>query len=466
MSCFNLIQGLTMIEHRVSIDRLIELVRQGGRVKTGVDVYDRSGTLLLAKDILVDQVKSLEIIRRQGLRSLPLAREGGVFDLSGNRIGAEADGVAELTSLDPCGNLAPAGRDITRRLKEIREIRREAVRLHEKAVSCLKKALAQIRQTRGQFDLQPVESQVLELVDFLVDNDQPFAYMARDLFSHDDYLFSHAVHVCALGTAVVHRFNASFSKAVETALWADPAPASANSAPGFSYYFPDDLKEISLGLFVYDMGKAMVPLSLLNKPTPLTPGEFKIIRRHSHEYGGRILEENRMDRPTLANLVQYHHGPLFEGEKNCYPRDRSFSDIPPYVRICKLSDIYDAMISRRSYKEAANQVAAATTLFRTYVKKDPLLQYILHAFVSTIGLYPPGSIVFLKNGQMAYVLESRGPIVLPFTDTDRQPLSHRPDPFDTAFQRDHFQIDNDRSVKTPKEVYNRLPPFIRDIALS
>jgi len=452
-----------MIERLVSIDRLIEQVRQGGRVRTGVDVYDRSGTLLLAKDIFVDQVKPLEFIRRQGLRSVPLAREGGVFDVTGNRIGGEEDGFPDVKPQDLHDTPAPAGRDVTRRLKDIGEICQEASRLHEKAASCLKKALAQIRQNRGQFDLQSVESQVLELVGFMVDNDYPFSYMARDIFSHDDYLFSHAVHVCALGTAVVHRFNASFSKAVETALWEEPAPG--NNSPGFSYYFPDDLREISLGLFVYDMGKAMVPASLLNKPTPLTRGEFKIIRRHSHEYGGRILEENRMDHPTLANLVQYHHGPLFEGEKNCYPGDRSFSDIPPYVRICKLADIYDAMISRRSYQEAANRVAAATTLFRTYVKKDPLLQYILHAFVSTIGVYPPGSIVFLKNGQMAYVLESRGPIVLPFTDTHRHPLGRRPDPFDAGDQNELFQIDNDRSVKTPKAVYNRLPPFIRDIAL-
>ena len=47
-----------MIESRISIDKLIEVVRQGGRVKTGVDVYDSTGTLLLAKDVMVDKTKT------------------------------------------------------------------------------------------------------------------------------------------------------------------------------------------------------------------------------------------------------------------------------------------------------------------------------------------------------------------------------------------------------------------------
>lgn len=454
-----------MIERRVSIDRLIELVGQGARVRTGVDVYDRSGILLLAKDILVDQVKSLEIIRRQGLRFVPLARNGGVFDAGGNKVGVEEDAPPLVSEPEFNAGPHPAGRDVVRRLEEIQEIRREAGRLHAKASLCLKQALDQIRRTGGQFDVQSVESQVLELAGFLTDNDNPFSYMARDLFSYDDYLFSHAVNVCALGTAVLHRFNSSFSRAVETSLWSESKGGPSDGAGRFSYYFPDDIKEISFGLFIYDMGKALVPASLLNKRNRLTQGELKIIRRHSYEFGPKILEENHMDHPTLANIVQYHHAPLFDGEKNCYPMDRSCSDIPPYVRICKLADIYDAMISRRSYQEAANQVAAATTLFRIYVKKDPLLQYILHAFVSTIGLYPPGSIVFLKNKQLAYVLESRGPIVLPFTDKHRRPLDRRPAPFDAGKQKDGFRIDTDTGVQRPGDVLNFLPGFIRDIAL-
>ncbi len=455
-----------MIEAMFSIDNLIAIVRDGGAVKTGVDVYDRDGTLLLAKDIVVDQVKTLEVIRRNGLRSVPVAKGGGLFDGSGNQIKLAADGSLALP--EPGDRETPdphSDQDITQRLKEIREIREEATLRHTKAAACLKKSLAQIRKNKGQFDVQAVESQVTELVDFSLDTNHPFSYMGRELFLYDDYLYGHAVNVCAMGTAVLHRFNEAFSRSIEKALWADPAMAVSEETRSFSYYYPDDLDEMSLGFFIYDMGKALVPETLLNKKTGLTKDEQQMMQRHSYEFGSKILERNHMNNSVLSNMVQYHHGPLFSGEKNCYPHNRKFSEIPIYVRICKLMDIYDAMISKRSYKDALNQVTATTELFRTYVKKDPMLQFILHAFVSSIGLYPPGSIVFLKNGQMAYVLESRGPIVLPFTDTDLAPLSAQPDPFDVSTKNTSFQVDADRSVQTPKEVYDSLPSFIKTIAM-
>ncbi len=86
-----------MIEATFSIDNLIAIVRDGGTVKTGVDVYDRDGTLLLARDVVVDQVKTLEIISRNGLRSVPVAKGGGLFDGSGNRIEFAADGSLVLS---------------------------------------------------------------------------------------------------------------------------------------------------------------------------------------------------------------------------------------------------------------------------------------------------------------------------------------------------------------------------------
>ena len=451
-----------MIEATFSIENLIAIVRDGGTVKTGVDVYDRDGTLLLARDVVVDQVKTLEVIRRNGLRSVPVAKSGGLFDGSGNRIRIAADGSLALP--EPGDRDAPAsGRNVTRRLEEIREIREEATEKHTKAKACLKSILSQIRETQGQFDVQAVEAQASELVAFALGSDHPFSYMGRELFHYEDYLYGHAVNVCALGTTVLHRFNEEFSRSIEKSLWADPDMAASGGS--FSYYYPDDLDEMSLGFFIYDMGKALVPENILNKTSGLTKDELKMMQRHSYEFGGRILEKNRMNNSVLSNIVQYHHGPLFAGEKNCYPNDRKFSDIPIYVRICKLMDIYDAMISKRSYKDALNQVTAATGLFRTYVKKDPMLQLILHAFVNSIGLYPPGSIVFLKNGQMAYVLESRGPIVLPFTDSGLTPLGSRPDPFDVSMRSPAFQVDPDRSVQTPKEVYGILPSFIKTIAM-
>ncbi len=437
-----------MIKTVLPIDRLIAVVREGGSVKTGVDVYDRTGTLLLAGDVLVDQVRTLEIISRSGVRRIPLAQGGGLFDRSGRTL----DSPAETLALDPAAADTPANSsrtfDVETRLKEIRETRQEAAQMVSRARDCLKTALDQIREEKGQFDVGAVRTQVGDMVSFSLAAGHPAAYLARDLFSFDDYLYRHAINVCSMGTVVAHRFNAGFSTAVETALWNPPSP---DGLPGsFSYYLPRDLDDISLGLFLFDIGKALVPEILLKKASALTREEFSIVRRHSYEFGARILEANHLDHPVLSNMVCLHHCPIFEGEGGGYPRNRPAAEIPLYVKICKLVDIYDAMISRTSYRDARNQPAAATELFRTYVKKDAMLQFLLHAFVGSIGLYPSGSIVYLKTGQLAYVLEETGPIVIPFTDARGEPLGSQPDPFDLRTRNDLFQVDADRSIQTPE----------------
>ncbi|MCK5096570.1 MAG: hypothetical protein KAR45_00625, partial [Desulfobacteraceae bacterium] len=139
--------------------------------------------------------------------------------------------------------------------------------------------------------------------------------------------------------------------------------------------------------------------------------------------------------------------------------------MPIYVKIAKLADIFDAMTSKRCYKEAYNQINVVTDLFRTYAQKNRLLQLILHSFVKSIGIYPPGSIVYLKSGQLAYVLHSEGPILLPFTDSAQITLKKQPDPIDTAHRDTNklYQVDASRSVKTPTDVYDLLPSYLKKV---
>ncbi|WP_321494657.1 HD domain-containing phosphohydrolase [uncultured Desulfobacter sp.] len=454
-----------MIQSSISIDKLIDIVRQGGRVKTGVDVYDSNGTLLLAKDVLVDKTKPLKFLRNNGLRKVPVASNGGVFDASGNKINIGSDNIPEPSPRDFSDPKPAKTQNVTERLKQIQELRRFAESMSSKAQACIKNAVNQIRHTEGEFNVDDVSEQASELASFAEQKHHPLAYAPRELFFYDDYFYSHAANVCALGSQVLHRFNTAFSNAVEKSLWSSPAQAKNKSAGMFSYYYPEEVDEMCFGLFIYDLGKSMVPEEILNKPSVLTEDETHLIQKHTNDFGFTIIEKNHLGSTVLSNMIRYHHGPIYEGEPGCYPFGLECRMMPPYVRICKLMDIYDAMISKRSYQDAINQVTAVTSLFRNYVHKDPLLQYILHAFVKTIGLYPPGSIVFLKNGQMAYVLESEGPLVLPFTNSSQAPLTSRPDPYNAGEQTGVLAIDSTRSIRHPKTVWDCLPAFIREVAL-
>ncbi|MEA1969642.1 MAG: HD domain-containing protein, partial [Thermodesulfobacteriota bacterium] len=290
------------------------------------------------------------------------------------------------------------------------------------------------------------------------------------IFSYDDYLYNHSVTVCAIGTAVLNRFNANFSSVVNDHLNAGASAAynpfekkSDKKKNAYKCFQKDEIQDISTGFFLHDIGKVLVPDEILNKSGKLTSIEFDLVKKHSYVFGVEILEQNRLKNPFVKNIVKYHHAPLYDREVRCYPGDRAPAEIPLYVKMCKLADIYDAMTSKRCYKEAFNQINVVTEIFRNYAKKDTMLQYVLHSFVKSIGIYPPGSIVFLRNGQMAYVLESNGPLVLPFTDVKESTLSYKAEPLDISaagLDKD-LAIDNRRSIKTALEVYDLLPAYLK-----
>jgi len=462
-----------MVKRRINIDDLIEIVANGGRVKTGIDVYNASDVLLLEKGVLVERTRTLEILKENGIHSVPLGqgKDSGIWDADGHLIPVASDGTVavEKNGAELLGKTIPVS-DIEERLQQIEALKQTAAEKYTQAKKAIKKVLGDIRQTGGEFDYNEVETHVSDLVEFLTVSENPFSYLTKEIFTYDDYLYNHSVNVCAIGTAVLNRFNASFSSVVNDHLNAPPPGVynpfekkSSKTKTTYKCFQKDEIQDISTGLFLHDIGKVMVPDEVLNKSGRLTSVEFDLVRQHSYEFGRHILERNRLKNPFLKNIVMYHHAALYEKEERCYPDNKGPGEIPLYVKIAKLADIYDAMTSKRCYKEAFNQVNVVTEIFRKYAKKDTMLQYVLHAFVKSIGIYPPGSIVFLINGQMAYVLDSKGPLVVPFTDSRQKTLPGKPDAMDLSETNldDTMKVDNRKSIKTALEVYDILPPFLK-----
>ena len=461
-----------MIKTQIKIENLIRIVADGGRIKTGVDVYNEQGLLLLDRDVVVDKVRTLEIIMEKGIDSLPLTggKDSGIWDGEGNYISITKNGAMEIQKkIEKTAPLSQSGA-IEKRLQDIEELKTIAAQKYDDAKESIKRVLGQIRESGGQFDYDEVETHVSDLVEFLTVTDNPFSYLTKEIFSYDDYLYNHSVNVCAIGTAVLNRFNKNFSSLVNELLNAREKDAydpfsQKNKTVGNSYrcFHKDELEEISMGFFLHDIGKVMVPDKVLNKSGKLTSVEFDLVKRHSYDFGPQILEKNKLRNSYIRNIVKNHHAPIFPEEDRCYPLGNPPSEIPIHVKIAKLADIYDAMTSKRCYKEAFNQINVVTEIFRKYAKKDPILQYVLHAFVKSIGIYPPGSIVYLRNGQMAYVLESAGPLIITFTNPQGDTLDIKPDPMDMADTKidENLRIDNRKSVKTPLEVYDRLPSYLK-----
>lgn len=103
---------------------------------------------------------------------------------------------------------------------------------------------------------------------------------------------------------------------------------------------------------MHDIGKITVSDIILQKPGALTPEEFDKIKSHTVE-GGKMIRRNmtRIVEPEFveiaANLAEYHHE-KWNGKG--YPEGLSGTDIPLSARILAVSDVFDALISKRQYK--------------------------------------------------------------------------------------------------------------------
>lgn len=101
---------------------------------------------------------------------------------------------------------------------------------------------------------------------------------------------------------------------------------------------------------LHDVGKIGVPDAVINKPAKLTDEEFAMINNHP-AMGSRILK-NIKEMPALATGARWHHEKYGGGG---YPDGLSGNDIPEEARIIAVADAYDAMSSRRSYRDVLPQ---------------------------------------------------------------------------------------------------------------
>ena len=108
--------------------------------------------------------------------------------------------------------------------------------------------------------------------------------------------------------------------------------------------------EIFMMGLLHDVGKIGVPDAVINKPARLTDEEYAQIKTHP-VMGDRILK-NIQERPKLAIGARWHHE-RYDGTG--YPDGLSGDDIPEEVRIIAVADAYDAMTSRRSYRDILSQ---------------------------------------------------------------------------------------------------------------
>ncbi|MFW6161416.1 MAG: HD-GYP domain-containing protein [Planctomycetota bacterium] len=118
-----------------------------------------------------------------------------------------------------------------------------------------------------------------------------------------------------------------------------------------------DVEQLRLGAMLHDIGKLGISHNILNKPGSLDDGEWELIRQHP-VIGSRILSAIPQCEDVI-DIVQHHHE-HFSGSG--YPEGLAGEDIGMGARIVAVADVYDALTSKRSYRDAYSAEEAMAIL--------------------------------------------------------------------------------------------------------
>lgn len=145
-------------------------------------------------------------------------------------------------------------------------------------------------------------------------------------FTLDYSLYTHAVHVATIGTALLLEL----------------------------YGHETRVKDAAMGYLLHDVGKCRVPTQILRKGGVLTPIEMKEVERHP-EHGVDLMRPHPEVPEVAMDIILSHHEKL---NGRGYPRRLPPEKISVETRVCTLVDIYDALTSHRVYKSALRGVEA------------------------------------------------------------------------------------------------------------
>ncbi|MCP4252446.1 MAG: HD-GYP domain-containing protein [Candidatus Scalindua sp.] len=192
------------------------------------------------------------------------------------------------------------------------------------------------------------------MVDYVI-KDPTAAESLMKIAVHEYYTYTHSVNVAAVGTL----FGQNLGLGVA------------------------DLKGFCAGILLHDVGKTRINTDILNKKGKLTKEEFEEVKKHP-ELGIEVLDETGT-KFKEERIVTLQHHENFDGSG--YPYGLAKDEIHLCGKISRVIDVYDALTTKRSYKDASRPFAALTEM------KDSMFQCfdpeLFKEFIQFLGPYDP-----------------------------------------------------------------------------
>lgn len=160
------------------------------------------------------------------------------------------------------------------------------------------------------------------------------------------------------------------------------------------------LYELGLSALLHDVGNIFIPQTILEKPGRLTPEEFETMQSHT-ALGFEYLRDN-FEISIEGCMGALHHHENYDGTG--YPNGLKKDKISIYGRIIAITDVYDALTSKRPFREMLYPPAAMDYL--NAQKGNMFDPHIVETFQRIVPLYPTGLCVELDSGVRGIVMQN------------------------------------------------------------
>ncbi|MDR2898200.1 MAG: HD-GYP domain-containing protein [Spirochaetaceae bacterium] len=158
--------------------------------------------------------------------------------------------------------------------------------------------------------------------------------------------------------------------------------------------------QLITGALLHDIGMMCISESITNKNGELSDDEMKLMKTHPL-HGYRFIVNQLYYPAEIGNMALQHHE-RWDGKG--YPDGRVGKQIDMGARIISVADAFEAMVSRKSWREPMLGYDAMKNLLGDNSRRfDP---NVLKAFIQGVGIYPIGSLVLLNNGAICRIIES------------------------------------------------------------
>ena len=245
-------------------------------------------------------------------------------------------------------------------------------RMYLRSIGVLKGVFHDLR-TKDRINARRVKRIVHQMIESF-EEESTYLLHLTSVKNYDEYTFNHSVNVGVLAIALGRAIGLSRRQ----------------------------LYAVGQAGMLHDIGKLCVPKEVLNKPGRLTPEELKAIRFHPVEgFVSLATKQGVSDDSIAVALGAYEHHLNVDGSG--YPSTGSERPIGFLSRILAIVDRYDAMTSKRVYRNSAIPPPKALAILLSS-QRGFVDQTVLRYFLNMMGYYPLGTTVRLCDSSVAIVV--------------------------------------------------------------